>query len=199
MHFYQSGIVTGQNEVLAKVIFLHLSVILFTGGGGCLLQIFRRGGSAPNFQRGCLLQNFGGGLGSGPGGVWSGGCLVWGVSGLGGVWSRGVSGLRGVWSWGVCLRGPKGGVCLGGVWPSVMAFWFGGLLVWWPSGLVPSLVESGLLVWWPSGLVAFWLKVVFWFGGLLAESGVLVWWSSALVAFWLKVTFWFGAFWFGMV
>ena len=44
----------------------------------------------------------------------------------------------------------------GGVWPSVMAFWFGGLLI-----------EGGLLVWssvvvfsyvpllWPSGLVAF--------------------------------------------
>ena len=26
-------IVTGRNEVVAKVIFLHLSVILFTGGG----------------------------------------------------------------------------------------------------------------------------------------------------------------------
>ena len=33
-------IVTGRNEVVAKVIFLHLSVILFTGGGGlaqCIL------------------------------------------------------------------------------------------------------------------------------------------------------------------
>ena len=27
-------IFTGRNEVVAKVIFLHLSVILFTGGGG---------------------------------------------------------------------------------------------------------------------------------------------------------------------
>ena len=27
---------TGRNEVVAKVIFLHLSVILFTGGGICL-------------------------------------------------------------------------------------------------------------------------------------------------------------------
>ena len=29
-----SSIVTGRNEVVAKVIFLHLFVILFTGGGG---------------------------------------------------------------------------------------------------------------------------------------------------------------------
>ena len=31
-------LVTGRNEVVAKVIFLHLSVILFTGGGACLRQ-----------------------------------------------------------------------------------------------------------------------------------------------------------------
>ena len=31
-------IVTGRNEVVAKVIFLHLFVILFTGGGVCLPQ-----------------------------------------------------------------------------------------------------------------------------------------------------------------
>ena len=66
--FVVTGLFTGRNEVLAKVIFLHLSVILFTGGGvsapnfrggvvsapnlgGCLLQIFRGG---------CLLQIFGG-------------------------------------------------------------------------------------------------------------------------------------------
>ena len=30
-------IFTGHNEVVAKVIFLHLSVILFTGGGVCLI------------------------------------------------------------------------------------------------------------------------------------------------------------------
>ena len=29
---FQTDIVTGRNEVVAKVIFLHLSVILFTGG-----------------------------------------------------------------------------------------------------------------------------------------------------------------------
>ena len=35
-------LITGRNEVLAKVIFLHLSVILFTGGAGVLPA---RGGS----------------------------------------------------------------------------------------------------------------------------------------------------------
>ena len=30
--------ITGRNEVVAKVIFLHLSVILFTGEAGCLPQ-----------------------------------------------------------------------------------------------------------------------------------------------------------------
>ena len=46
-------IFTGRNEVLAKVIFLHLSVILFTGGG-----VWSRGVS--NFSGG--LQFFGGGV-----------------------------------------------------------------------------------------------------------------------------------------
>ena len=31
--FHVPGFITGRNEVVAKVIFLHLSVILFTGGG----------------------------------------------------------------------------------------------------------------------------------------------------------------------
>ena len=65
-------IITGRNEVLAKVIFLHLSVILFTGGG-VPAPNFRGGGwgayskfsggrgvPAPNLG-GCLLQIFGGG------------------------------------------------------------------------------------------------------------------------------------------
>ena len=39
------------------------------------------------------------------------GCLLWGVSALGSVWSQGVSGPRGV-------SGPMGGVCYGGVWVS---------------------------------------------------------------------------------
>ena len=30
------AVITGRNEVVAEVIFLHLFVILFTGGGGCL-------------------------------------------------------------------------------------------------------------------------------------------------------------------
>ena len=32
------SIVTGRNEVVAKVIFLHLLVILFTGGGSALVH-----------------------------------------------------------------------------------------------------------------------------------------------------------------
>ena len=31
---YAAQLITGRNEVVAKVIFLHLSVILFTGGRG---------------------------------------------------------------------------------------------------------------------------------------------------------------------
>ena len=58
-------IFTGRNEVLAKVIFLQLSVIHSVHmGGGCLVQIF--GG-------GCLLQFFGGGVCSKFSG---GGCLL---------------------------------------------------------------------------------------------------------------------------
>ena len=93
---------TGRNEVLAKVIFLHVSFILFTGvgvsapnfrEGGCLLQIFGggvcskfSGGSAPNF-RGGLLQIFGGrGWLSAPN--FRGGDVCSKFSG-GYVWSRG--------------------------------------------------------------------------------------------------------------
>ena len=59
-------IFTGRNEVLAKVIFLHLSVILFTGGvsapnfRGGVCSKFWGGVSAPNFPGGCLLQILGG-------------------------------------------------------------------------------------------------------------------------------------------
>ena len=35
---YLVPFITGRNEVVAKVIFLHLFVILFTGGGGVLSQ-----------------------------------------------------------------------------------------------------------------------------------------------------------------
>ena len=44
-----ANFVTGRNEVLAKVIFLHLSVILFTGKGGWCLQFF---GGSPIFRGG---------------------------------------------------------------------------------------------------------------------------------------------------
>ena len=63
--------------------------------------------------------------GSAPGGISApGGCLLWGVAFCHGLL-----------------------LC-----PSVMAFWFGGLLI-----------EGGHLVW-SSGLVAFWLKVAIWYG-----------------------------------
>ena len=79
-----------KNEVWGKVIFLHLSVILFTGGG----VPGPRGGLVPE----------GGGM-PGPGGVCS-----WGVPGPGG----GLL-LGGAWSWGGLLRGcvpGPGGWCL---------------------------------------------------------------------------------------
>ena len=73
MRHIPTMLVTGRNEVLAKVIFLHLSVILFTGGG---LSNFSGGEVPPNLG-GCLqffggilqilggsLQFFGGGSGS---------------------------------------------------------------------------------------------------------------------------------------
>ena len=72
------AVVTGRNEVVAKVIFLHLSVILFTGGVYLVLGVYLVPGS---------------GWGVSGRGVWS-----WGVSSPGvvvpgglvwGVWSRG--------------------------------------------------------------------------------------------------------------
>ena len=62
-------IFTGRNEVVAKVMFLHMCVILFTGG--CLLM----GGGV--CSRGCLLQGV----------VCSQGCLLPGVSAPRGVCS----------------------------------------------------------------------------------------------------------------
>ena len=56
---------TGRNEVLAKVIFLHLSVILFTGGALDFALIFRGGALdfALIFGGGCsrFCSNFSGG------------------------------------------------------------------------------------------------------------------------------------------
>ena len=63
--YIRGVLVTGRNEVLAKVIFSQACVC---PQGGCLLQIFggvpapnfRGGVPAPKFWGGCLLQNFGG-------------------------------------------------------------------------------------------------------------------------------------------
>ena len=81
--FVVTGLFTGRNEVLAKVIFLHLSVILFTGGGVCskfsgvcvcskclggvcsklggVCSKFSGGVSASNFRGWVSAPNFGGG------------------------------------------------------------------------------------------------------------------------------------------
>ena len=70
-------------------MFLHVSVILFTGGGGLL-----PGGGAWSWGGSALR-----------------GCLVWGVC------SRGVSALGGVCFRGEGVPGPRGGVLPGGVLP----------------------------------------------------------------------------------
>ena len=127
------GIITGRNEVVAKVIFLHLSVILFTGGcypsmhcrwypsmpcsrswGDRGLQDHTQGGSlGGSVQGGCLLP---GGGGPALGGLLPGGCLL---------------------PVGACSQGGWCGLLYGLLLcPSVMAFWFGGLLI-----------EGSLLVW----------------------------------------------------
>ena len=48
--FGQYEFITGRNEVVAKVIFLHLSVILFTGGGlpQCMLGYHQKPQAPPS-------------------------------------------------------------------------------------------------------------------------------------------------------
>ena len=95
------------------------------------------------------------------GGVSAPGGFALGVSAPGGSAVGGMSAPGGVCSQGVCVCSQ--GMCLfqGVSAPGGCMVWGCGLLLW-PSGLVPS------------GLVAFWLKVAFWFGGLLAWC-LLVW------------------------
>ena len=58
-----------------------MSRILFTGGGGCLVQ-----GGVPGTGGVCCRGGaWPGGSAARGVGVWSRGCLVWGVPGLGGV------------------------------------------------------------------------------------------------------------------
>ena len=66
------GVITARKRSWGKVMFLQVSVILFTGGGTC------SGGTC--FRGRFLVPR---------------GCLVWGS-----VWSRGVSAPGGVWSGG---------------------------------------------------------------------------------------------------
>ena len=111
LHFYRS-----QTKFWGKAIFLHLSVILFTGGW--------RGVPDPR-----------GWSGGWSGGVWSGEvCVV-----CGGTWSRGVWSRRGAWSWG-CGLGGRGVPDLGGAWSREDAWsqgvWSGGGSG--PGGWVPG-------------------------------------------------------------
>ena len=87
-------IFTVRNEV-TKVMFLHMYVILFTGGvaipaciAGGIPACLAAGVPAP---RGCML--WGGACSRGvpdPGGVCSRGCLLWGVPALMGAWPSAV-------------------------------------------------------------------------------------------------------------
>ena len=82
-------IITGRNEVVAKVMFLLVSVILYMGGG--VIPACIAGGIptclAAGLLGGCLLW----------GGVCSGGCLHWGVSVPRGVSAPGGYLLQGGW------------------------------------------------------------------------------------------------------
>ena len=177
--FYLCSIITGRNEVVAKVMFLLVSVILYTGGwlsqhalhvvSQHALQQVSRGVCYPSTH--CKWY---------PSMPWSrspGGCLV------GGAWSRGLL-WGGAWSGGVPASGGcllqedacSQGMCGLLLWSSgLVAFWFGCLLVWWPSD-------------WrcPSGLVAFWFGCLLIEGDLLVESGLLLWPSGVIsvMAFW---------------
>ena len=91
-------IITSRNKVVAKVVFLLVSVILSTEGGAIPACI---AGGIPA----CLAAGLGGAIPA---------CIA------GGIPACLAAGL-----WGV--PAPRGGV-----WPSVMVFWYG-LLVWWPS------------------------------------------------------------------
>ena len=90
---YRLGIITGRNEVVAKVMFLLMSVILSMGGGCLLQEVSALGGVC---SRGCLLS--GGVCSQGvsaPGGCLLGGCLLGGGSAGGGVFAPGGCLLRG--------------------------------------------------------------------------------------------------------
>ena len=64
-------VITGRNEVLAKVIFSQACVILSTGGGGYLPG---PGGWSEIFGAGCLKFSGGGGVSE----IFGGGCLTFG-------------------------------------------------------------------------------------------------------------------------
>ena len=125
-----SNYYTGCNEVVAKVMFLLVSVILSTGG--CYPSMHCR------WSPGVVSQHA---------------LQVIFQHALQQV-SQGVPALGGLLLWGGLLLGgsaPRGCGLL--LWPSVMAFWCG-LLVWCLLIEGSLLVESGLPLW-PSGMT-FW-------------------------------------------
>ena len=162
-------IITDRNEVVAKVMFVLVSVILLMGGrGGVLsqhalqvvsqhtLQQVSRGHAIPACIAGGIPACLAAGL--------QRGASSWGVPGLGGCLVLGVC---------------RGGLCGLLLWPSVIVFCFALLL--WPSGVA---FWYGLLVWCPSdcrrpsgwkwsSVMAFWCDLLL-FSGMALWYGLLV-------------------------
>ena len=160
--FYQPKRSFGQGNVFTGVCdSVHRGGVWSGGvspifrGGGCLLKIW--GAVFSKFSGGCLLKIFGGD-------VWSGGVApIFRGRGLS-AQNFGGGCLLQIWGVSAPNFGGVGEGCL-------LQIFGGGLLQIFGGGLLGG---CGLLLW-PSGLVAFWLKVVFCFGGLL------LWWPSGLV------------------
>ena len=107
-----------------KVMFLHM----------CVCDSVHRGGAIPACIAGGIPSCLAAG-GSPPGGAWSQGGLLLGGSGPGGSAPVGVPGSGG------CVAFCYGLLLWSSLMPSVMAFWFGGLLVW-SSGGQKAITEG---------------------------------------------------------
>ena len=110
------------------------SCLILLTGEGCAIPACIAGGIpaclAAGLQRGCAIPT----------------CIA------GGIPACLAAGLKGCYPSMSCSRSPGGVPGLGG----------------------ESLLLGGLLLWWPSGLVALWFKMTFWFVDLLVESGLLI-------------------------
>ena len=105
----------------------------------------------------------------GPGGVWSRGCLLWGVSASGGLLLRCL--LLGCLVWRMC--GLDGGVCSGGCLVSGPGgVWSGGYLVLGVSILGGVCSRGVCLVWGMSALEGVWSQVEFATSGGVCSGGV---------------------------